>query len=73
MSEEQTRGGGNINRTTVKRKLIQQAVDTRYYWSDVVGKDNIRVSASTLDEAEAAIDNWIRNKVEKLQSKGKTI
>jgi hypothetical protein len=61
-----------INKAEVRRELIQRATD-EYYWREIVGKDNIRVSADTLEEAEAAVENWARNFIAKKQRKGKTL
>jgi hypothetical protein len=61
-----------INKAEVRRELIVRACDA-YYWREIVGKDNIRVSADTFEEAEAALDNWMRSYVARLPNKGKTI
>jgi hypothetical protein len=58
-----------LNRAEVRRRLIQCAQDTRYYWQSI----EPRVSASRLDEAEALLDAWIRRTVQGLPSKGRTI
>jgi hypothetical protein len=61
-----------INRAECRRKLIQWAQGSRYYWGQVVG-DGVRVSEATLDNLEALVDAKIRDIVAKLPSKGKTI
>ena len=58
-----------INRPEVRRRLIQHAQDTRYYWRTV----KARVSKDRLDMIEAAVSAQIRSIVEKLPSTGKTI
>ena len=58
-----------INRAEVRRKLIMQAQDIRYYWKQF----QPRVSKATLDKIEANVSAHIRSIVEKLPSKGKTI
>ena len=58
-----------INRAECRRKLIQQAQDTRYYWKSI----QPRVSDRTLGELEAVVSSWIRSHVAKLPSAGKTI
>ncbi len=58
-----------INRAEVKRKLVQQAQDTRFYWKQF----EPRVSSATLDKIEAAVSAHIRSIVEGLPSAGKTI
>lgn len=63
------RTSGLINRAEVRRKLIQQAQDTRFYWRQF----QPRVSEATLDKIEASVSAHIRSIVEKLPSAGKTI
>lgn len=58
-----------INRAEVRRKLIQQAQDTRFYWKQF----EPRVSEDTLAKIEASVSAHIRSIVERLPSKGKTI
>jgi len=62
-----------INKAELRRLLVQQAVDTEYYWRELVGADNIRVSAATFEEAKAHLMTWVRAKISKTQRKGKTL
>lgn len=55
-----------INRTEVKRRLLQFAKDTRSHCFT-------RVSEETLTNIEATVEARIRNHVTALPSKGKTI
>lgn len=61
-----------INKAEVRRELITRACDL-YYWRELIGEDNIRVSANTLEEAEGALENWMRRFIESKQRKGKTL
>ncbi len=61
-----------LNKAEVRRDLITRACDS-YYWREIVGRDNIRVSQDTLEEAEAAVENWERAKIARTPNKGKTL
>ena len=63
------RASSLINRAECKRKLIQQAHDTRYYFQTFTP----RVSETTLNNIEAAVSAHIRSIVERAPSKGKTL
>ncbi len=60
-----------INRAACKARLVQHAMDTRYYWKQQWR--GIRVSEQTLAKLEASVSAHIRSIVEQLPSKGKTI
>lgn len=68
--EKLTKQSSIINRAELRRKLIQHAQDTRYWWKVI---ENPRVSEATLDQGEAVLSAWVRSWVERLPSKGKTI
>jgi hypothetical protein len=55
-----------INRTIVKRKLLQLAADTRSH-------KFTRVSKASLDHIEALVEAWIRDHVHRFPSKGQTL
>jgi hypothetical protein len=57
-----------INRTELKRRIVQYAKDTKYHF-----RDGCRVSEQTLNDAEALVESWMRHKVSSMPSKGKTI
>lgn len=59
-----------INRTEVRRRLIERAKADRYYFQSI---DNLRVSELTLECLEARLDAFIRAHVAGLPSKGKTL
>lgn len=61
------------NRAEIKRKLIQQARDTSYYWGVLLKDKDIRVSKDTLLDAEAHMCAWVRSRVERTQQKGQTL
>jgi hypothetical protein len=67
--DDAARTSSLINRAEVRRKLIQEARDARYYWKQF----EPRVSEATLALIERATLDAIRNHVSKLPSKGKTI
>ncbi len=58
-----------INHAEVRRRLVQEARDGRWYWQQF----EPRVSAETYAIIERAALDAIRNHVSKLPSKGKTI
>ncbi len=61
-----------INKTEVRKRLFELVMDN-YRWRELVGKDRIRISRATLEEANAALDNWCRAKIAKLPNRGMTI
>jgi hypothetical protein len=69
MANKVPRVSSLINRAEVRRKLIQQARDTRYYFQTFTP----RVSEATLEKLEAIIGAEIRSIVERAPSKGKTL
>lgn len=66
MSEKEYRSASPINRTEVKRRLLQCAKDTRAH-------PFTRVSAETLDTLEATVEAMIRRHVANLPSRGQTM
>ena len=60
------RGSSVINRAQVRRRLLECAAATR-------AQRFTRVSEATLDDAEAALESWIRARVHGTPSVGKTL
>ncbi len=66
MSEPTYRAASAINKTEVKRRLLQYAKDTRAH-------KFTRVSGLTLENLEARVENMIRGVVDAAPSRGQTL
>lgn len=66
MKNEEGRKNPLINRTQVRRMMLELSQSTR------AGKFT-RVSEATLDDAEGALADWVRRRVHSTPSVGKTL